>query len=346
MNFLRTLLSKKIIFDAFFYAYFFSLIYFLPMYYADKLPGESYFLNGDSLISCFLVFILIGLIAAGTMNALSINTLGTFLFDKYKVFPEGLKNTFWKYTLYTSLIGTLLASLILTEASFIELVDKDGFTGAMRLFSGIFNPNFDILPKAIMAIIETIFIAFLATFIAVPFAFLLSFLGAKNIMTGPVAFSVYVFLRTFLNIVRSVEPLIWAIIFSVWVGIGPFAGMLALMIHSVASLTKQYSEIVECISDGPVEGIRATGASTLQTVLFGVVPQIVLPYISFTIYRWDINVRMATVIGLVGGGGIGTMLIQYQGQAMWKEVGCIVVVIAIVVWVLDTSSAYIREAIK
>jgi phosphonate transport system permease protein len=153
-------------------------------------------------------------------------------------------------------------------------------------------------------------------------------------------------LRTFLNIVRSVEPLIWAIIFSVWVGIGPFAGMLTLMLHSVASLTKQYSEIVECIFDGPVEGIKATGASRLQTIRFGVVPQIVLPYISFTIYRWDINVRMATIIGLVGGGGIGTMLIQYQGQALWREVGCIVVVIAVVVWLLDTGSAYIREAIK
>jgi phosphonate transport system permease protein len=130
------------------------------------------------------------------------------------------------------------------------------------------------------------------------------------------------------------------------VGIGPFAGMLALMLHSVASLTKQYSEIVECIFEGPVEGIKATGAGKLQTIRYGVVPQIVLPYISFTIYRWDINVRMATIIGLVGGGGIGTMLIQYQGQALWREVGCIVVVIAVVVWLLDTGSAYIREAIK
>ena len=75
-------------------------------------------------------------------------------------------------------------------------------------------------------------------------------------------------------------------------------------------------------------------------------PQIVLPYTAFTIYRWDINVRMATIIGLVGGGGIGTMLIQYQGQAMWREVGCLVIVIAAVVWVMDATSAYIREAIK
>jgi phosphonate transport system permease protein len=81
-------------------------------------------------------------------------------------------------------------------------------------------------------------------------------------------------------------------------------------------------------------------------VWFAIVPQVVLPYISFTVYRWDINVRMATIIGLVGGGGIGTMLVQYQGQAMWPEVGTIIVVIAVVVWIMDQASAYIREALK
>ena len=132
----------------------------------------------------------------------------------------------------------------------------------------------------------------------------------------------------------------------VWVGIGPFAGMLALMIHSVASLAKQYSEMVEGVDEGPIEAIESTGANKLQTIWYAIVPQVLLPYISFTVYRWDINVRMATVIGLVGGGGIGTMLVQYQGQGMWREVGCIIVVIAVVVWALDQASAYIREALK
>lgn len=339
-------ISKRVFFDTFFNAYFFSLLYFLPVYYSASGFDKNQYLQGSSLLIYFFTFVALGLVSAIASSVISINSLGSLLFEPYANYAPGLKKVFWKHSLYICVLGTLVASLIMTQASFIDLIDKDGLSGAIRLFSGIFNPNFEILPKAILAIIETIYIAFLATFIALPFAFLLSFLGAKNIMTHPTAFAAYVFLRTFLNIVRSVEPLIWAIIFSVWVGIGPFAGMLALMLHSVASLTKQYSEIVECISEGPVEGIRATGASTLQTVLFGVVPQIVLPYISFTIYRWDINVRMATIIGLVGGGGIGTMLIQYQGQALWQEVGCIVVVIAVVVWILDTSSAYIREAIK
>lgn len=156
---------------------------------------------------------------------------------------------------------------------------------------------------------------------------------------------VYNFFRFIFNFTRSVEPLIWAIIFSVWVGIGPFAGMLALMLHSVASLAKLYSEQIECIDNGPVEAILTTGANKIQTIWYAVVPQIVLPYLSFTIYRWDINIRMATIIGLVGGGGVGTLLMQYQGLARWNEVGTIIITIAAVVWVMDYLSAKIREAI-
>jgi phosphonate transport system permease protein len=121
--------------------------------------------------------------------------------------------------------------------------------------------------------------------------------------------------------------------------------MIALLVHTIASNAKLYSEAIENIETGPVEAISATGANKIQVVWFGVVPQIILPFLSFTIYRWDINVRMATVIGLVGGGGIGTMLMQYQGLARWHEVGLIVLFIAFVVWIMDYISAKIREAI-
>jgi len=336
---------KKSIFNVTLNAYSLSVVYFLALYFTNSMPGEETVTSGSFLLNSFGIFFGLGAVAEVVLSSLKIKTLGGQLFAKPGQAVVG-KNTFWKLHIYLILLLTVVASVLMTKVSIIDLIDESGFLGAMRLFKGIFSPNFEILPRAILAIIETIFIAFLATFIAVPFAFFLSFVGAKNIMKGSFAFSIYMALRTFLNVVRSVEPLIWAIIFSVWVGIGPFAGMLALMLHSVASLTKQYSEIVECIFEGPVEGIKATGAGKLQTIRYGVVPQIVLPYISFTIYRWDINVRMATIIGLVGGGGIGTMLIQYQGQALWREVGCIVVVIAVVVWLLDTGSAYIREAIK
>jgi phosphonate transport system permease protein len=240
----------------------------------------------------------------------------------------------------------LIVSFRVTQFSFLELLDDAGTAGAGRLFSGLAHANWALLPEAIIEVLETIFVAFLATAIAVPLAFGLAFFCSKNIMSSVPAFAVYALLRTVLNWTRSIEPLIWAVIFSVWVGIGPFAGMLALMLHSVASLTKQYSEIIEGVDEGPIDGIRATGANKIQVVWFGIVPQVILPYIAFTFYRWDINVRMATVIGLAGGGGIGTMLLKYQGQAMWPEVGCIIFVIAAVVWLMDTASAYVREAVK
>jgi phosphonate transport system permease protein len=194
--------------------------------------------------------------------------------------------------------------------------------------------------------VETIFIAFIATALSLPLSFLAGFVSARNLMKGsPASMVVYTIVRFILNFTRSVEPMIWAIIFSVWVGIGPYAGMLALMLHSIASLAKNYSEQVECIEQGPVEAIEATGANRLQVIWFAVVPQIVLPFLAFTIYRWDINVRMATIIGLVGGGGIGTLLMQYQGLARWNEVGTIIITIAAVVWIMDYLSAKIREAI-
>ena len=95
-----------------------------------------------------------------------------------------------------------------------------------------------------------------------------------------------------------------------------------------------------------MEAIKVTGAHPIQVIFHGVVPQVFLSFLSFTIYRWDINVRMATVIGLVGGGGIGTMLMQYQGSARWNEVGLLIMIITLIVWLMDTLSAKIRESIK
>ncbi len=349
---------KILFFDAVFFTYTAALLCYVAFLFVSSIGLVSGDYDKDFAIRYMSTFSLICLgvflfmLAALKIlsSTTSVSTVGAFLFSnpirKLELAQTSFLKSFWGLHLLVTLILTFFVSLRVTQFSIYELTDPDGLGGAIRLFSDLANPNFDLLPTAIIEVFETIFIAFLGTAVAIPIAFLLSFVCAKNIMTNPVAFAIYVTLRTLLNVMRSVEPLIWAIIFTVWVGVGPFAGMLALLIHSIASLTKQYSEIVEGVSDGPIEGIRSTGASTVQTVWFAIVPQVVLPYIAFTIYRWDINVRMATVIGLVGGGGIGTLLIKYQGQAMWREVGCIILVIAIVVWVMDTASAYIREALK
>lgn len=339
--------KKSLFFDSIIFSYLFCIIaigIFNPTA-EEKLAQMGWF--------CFLAFAMFvaGFILTLVLNKSGVVTLGLCIFEakheKLMRAPKAWFKSFWGLELLVLFVLTFIAGSIATRFSFYELFDSDGYQGAIRIFKALASPNWSILPSGILAVIETIFMAFMATMLSIPFAFLLAFFCAKNIMgKNALNMSIYFFLRTVLNVTRSIEPLIWAIIFSVWVGIGPFAGMLALMIHSIASLAKQYSEIIESVDNGPVEGIVATGANSMQAIWFGIVPQVVLPYISFTIYRWDINVRMATVIGLVGGGGIGTLLIQYQGQALWSEVGTLALLIVFVVWSLDTASAYIREALK
>lgn len=338
--------SKAVFFDAVIIGYVLTclLVAFIQ-------PTKEQFMNLGANTFIVLGFTLFGAGFSFLVNGLGIKTLGGHLFEpahlKGKGEVKSWYSTFWGAQFLVAFIITLIAAFKVTEFSLYELFSAQGFEGARRIFSSLATPNLEILPRGVLAIIETIYIAFLSTVIAIPVAFILAFFAAKNIMGKTVfGLGIYFALRTAFNIMRSIEPLIWAIIFSVWVGIGPFAGMLALMIHSIASLTKQYSEMIEAVDDGPIEGIQSTGANPIQVIWFAIVPQVVLPYISFTIYRWDINVRMATIIGLVGGGGIGTMLMQYQGQAMWHEVGTLALLIVAVVWSMDTASAYIREALK
>jgi phosphonate ABC transporter permease subunit PhnE len=154
---------------------------------------------------------------------------------------------------------------------------------------------------------------------------------------------IYYVTRTFLNGLRSIEALVMAIVFVIAVGIGPFAGMMALGLHTIVSLAKLYSEQVESISAGPMEAVEATGANRLQTIIYAVIPQIIPPYISYTMYRWDINVRMSTIIGFVGGGGIGFLLQQNINLLNYRAASAQMLAIAVVVATMDYISSVLRE---
>lgn len=200
------------------------------------------------------------------------------------------------------------------------------------------------LKLAIEKIIETIFIGMMATFFGVIIALPVSFFAARNLMSASkVTLFIYYLVRGLMNIIRSIEPLIWAVIALIVVGLGPFAGILALTIHSVAALAKLYSEAIESIDPGMIEAVQATGANWAQIVMYGVVPQIIPPFVSFTIYRWDINIRMSTIIGMVGGGGIGFVLMQWIRLLDYRAAGIAIWFITITVAILDYVSAEIRE---
>ena len=234
----------------------------------------------------------------------------------------------------------------LTEISLRSLLNPGKNFGQLILdFVSIdLTPN--VLQVVVQQMLVTIFQAMLATtlgaFLALPF----SFLAAKN-LTGRSLLSawLYYLARGVLNILRSIEAILYVVIFVFWVGIGPFAGMLALAVTSFALIGKLFSEAIENIDDGPIEAVTATGAHRLQMISYAVLPQIIPPFISYLIYQWDINVRMATIIGFAGGGGIGLTLTTFFGSLQYHKAGTVVALIVIVVALMDFASAKLRQAL-
>lgn len=201
-----------------------------------------------------------------------------------------------------------------------------------------------VVDNVVRELIITVMQALLATTLGGLFAIPFSFLAAKN-LTGKSKFSAWIFYLTrgAFNVLRSIEALLYVAIFVYWVGIGPFAGMLALAITTFALLGKLFSEAIENIDSGAIEAITATGANKLQTIMYAIVPQIVPPFLSYLIYQWDINIRMATIIGFAGGGGIGLMLSTYFGSLQYHKAGTVILAIVLIVAIMDFTSAKIRE---
>ncbi|MBI5032685.1 MAG: phosphonate ABC transporter, permease protein PhnE [Chloroflexi bacterium] len=202
----------------------------------------------------------------------------------------------------------------------------------------------DVFDTVLKQMLVTVFQALLATTLgglaAVPF----SFLAARNLMgVSPLTQVIYYFVRGALNILRSIEALLYVLIFVFWVGVGPFAGMLALAITTFSLIGKLFSEAIENIDPGPSEAIAATGATGLQTIVYAILPQIIPPFVSYLIYQWDINIRIATIVGIAGGGGVGLLLNTYFGMLQYHKAGTVVAMIVVVVTIMDFASAKIRE---
>ena len=192
--------------------------------------------------------------------------------------------------------------------------------------------------------IVTIFLGIIGTVFAMVAAIPLSFLGARNIMAGnPFTQLIYVLVRLFFTVVRSIDVLIAVIVCVIIFGLGSAAGVFGIAFHNVGVMGKLYSEAIEGIDAGPLEAITATGANRFQVVWTAVLPQLVNPFISFTIYRLDTNIRLAPIIGFVGGGGIGVLLFQTIGLLDYHKAGLIIFMIVVTVAALDFISAQIRR---
>jgi len=234
-------------------------------------------------------------------------------------------------------IAVLIYSGILSDLSFVELIEG---TGAMvNLVVKFFPPDFTRWVNYFQATIETIAMGIWGTLLAVIVAIPLSILASENICPHWMVFPV----RRLLDAMRAINELVFALIFIVAVGLGPFAGVLALFVHTAGALGKLFSEAIEAIDPGPVEGIRATGASKIQEIIFGVIPQVIPLWTSFTLYRFESNVRSASVLGIVGAGGIGVALYQNFRAFNYQNVCAILIILVVTVGVIDTISARIRN---
>ena len=185
----------------------------------------------------------------------------------------------------------------------------------------------------------TVQIALWGTFIAVFIAVPLGLAAARNIAPAWVVWPV----RRVMDLLRSIPDLVIATLFIVAVGLGPLAGVLALALNTGGVLAKLFSEAVESIDKGPVEGVRATGATPLLEIVWGVIPQVAPLWTSFALYRFESNSRAATVLGLIGAGGIGQLLFEDIQGFNYNEVSAIAIVIVVAVTLIDTLSQIMRR---
>ncbi len=217
-----------------------------------------------------------------------------------------------------------------------------GFPFMADFLSRMFPPNLGHLALLGDATIETVQIAVWGTLIAIVLSIPFALLGARNTSPHAVVFHVT---RMFLNALRAINELVFALIFVSAVGLGPFAGVLAIALHATGMLAKFCAEEIEGVDRGPIEAMQATGAGRMQVILFGIIPQVVPAFISYSIYRFDVSIRAATILGLVGAGGLGFSLIKTMKLFQYHETATCILVIFLIVFVSDWVCAHVRSRI-
>lgn len=228
-----------------------------------------------------------------------------------------------------------------------------GLFDPVRLFEGVpsilelmaegFPPNFSAALTWLMPLLDTLAMSVAGTALALMLALPLGFMGARNTAPNTV---VYQIARTILNVLRSIPELIMGIIFVAAVGFGALPGVLALGLHSVGMVGKFISESIEHVADEPIEAVRAAGATPMQVIVHGVLPQVLPQIADVTIYRWEYNFRASTVMGMVGAGGIGFELMGSLRLMQYREVSALLLVILATVTVVDAMGIYLRKRFK
>ena len=214
-----------------------------------------------------------------------------------------------------------------------------GMPWMLDFFRRMLPPDLSVLPAALLGALKTVEIALLGTTVAAVAALPLGFISARNVAPPPLFYPA----RAVLNFFRSIDTLVYALVFVAAVGLGPFPGVLAVIAYTTTSLAKLYSEAIEGIERGPVDAVTATGATRLQVLRYGVLPQVLPLFLSYVLYRLESNIRAATVLGFVGAGGIGFYLQTYLRIIDYPAASTVLLVTVAMVMVVDALSSRLRD---
>jgi phosphonate transport system permease protein len=235
------------------------------------------------------------------------------------------------------LAAALVASFAPAEVYKVPLL-AEGAANMAEFAAGFAHPDFGHFARYLSDMGLTLAIALWGTVFAVLIGAPLSLLCANNVSPPWIVLP----FRLLADILRSINEIVFAMLFTVAVGLGPIAGLLAVSVNTAGIIAKLYSESVEAIDPRPVEGVRAVGATRLQEILFGVLPQVAPLWTSLALYRFESNVRAATVLGIVGAGGIGQTLYEDIRGFRYEETAAVVLIVIVAVWVTDRVSSFVR----
>ena len=251
----------------------------------------------------------------------------------------------WTWRTYTFIFSLLAALIFVTidlEINFIKLFsDSSKYFG--DILSRMLPPDFSNLNQLIYAMFETIEIAFLGTFIAIVLSIPVGLFSARNLAPN---YIIFLLARIVTIFFRAIPEFIMAMILVIAVGFGAIPGVLALGFHTMGFLAKFYAEDIEHVNKGPIEALKSSGASKRQIISFAVIPQIIPSFIANNLYIFDRNIRMATMLGIVGAGGIGYELQSSFRMFEYQKVSAIIVIIFITIFIIDNFSSFIRSRIK
>lgn len=253
--------------------------------------------------------------------------------------PRDLRARTFRLVIWGLVLAMLAWAWRGAEMKPVALVEQGG--NILTLISDFFPPDFTDWRMYMKEMIVTMHVAVWGTLLAVICAVPLGIMSSENIAPWWICQPV----RRLMDAARAINEMVFAMMFVVAVGLGPFAGVLALWVHTTGTLAKLFSEAVEAIEVSPVEGVRSTGASFLEEIIFGVIPQVFPLWISYSLYRFEANVRSATVVGMVGAGGIGMVLWELFRSFNFRQTCAVMAIIVLVVTLFDLLSQRLRKMV-